>query len=226
MEGIFCRWPPTDVDNVDETRWCLTSSHEITIAPRGVESVTANFSGNPKVSLTAIAIITAAGEKLPLHVICKGTTTRCERKYQHQFHRQIAKGRLILCHQHSGWTDKNVAKSVIDCVANHSEGRQHCLLWDVFSAHRDEELKMHAPTRLAEPVSIPPGSTDRHQPLDRRIFGNLKSRARPRFEALWMRDPGHELTLLGVVEILLDVWNNIGQDEVLDAWSELAGENH
>jgi hypothetical protein len=36
-----------------------------------------------------------------------------------------------------------------------------------------------------------------------------------------MQDPGHELTLLGVVEILLDVWNNLGQDEVLDASSEL-----
>jgi hypothetical protein len=41
-----------------------------------------------------------------------------------------------------------------------------------------------------------------------------------------MRDPGHELTLLDAVEILLDVWNNIGQDEVLDAWLELAGENN
>jgi hypothetical protein len=40
-----------------------------------------------------------------------------------------------------------------------------------------------------------------------------------------MWNPGHELTLPGAVEILLDVWNTIGQDEVLDAWSELAGES-
>jgi hypothetical protein len=41
-----------------------------------------------------------------------------------------------------------------------------------------------------------------------------------RFEDLWIRDPGHELTLLGAMEILLKVWNDLGQDEVLDAWSE------
>jgi hypothetical protein len=78
---------------------------------------------------------------------------------------------------------------------------------------------MHAPTRLTELVYIPPGSTDLHHPLDRRIFENLKSRARARFEALWIWDPGHELTLLGGVEIVLDVWNNIRQDEVLDAYA-------
>jgi hypothetical protein len=48
--------------------------------------------------------------------------TRCERKSQHQFRRQIAEGRLTLCHQHWPWTDKNVAKSGVDCVANRSEG--------------------------------------------------------------------------------------------------------
>jgi hypothetical protein len=213
-------------EELEATREYLNSSYEITIAPRGAESVAAHFSRNPTDSLTVIAIITAAGEKLPLHVICKGKTTRWECKYQHQFHRQIAEGRLILCHQHSGWTEKNVAKSVIHCVANRSEGRPHCLLWDVLSAHRDAELKMHAPTRSTELVYIPPGSTDRHQLLDRRIFGNLKSRARARFEALWMRDAGHQLTLLGAVEVLLDVWNNIGKDEVIDAWSELADESH
>jgi hypothetical protein len=39
-------------------------------------------------------------------------------------------------------------------------------------------------------------------------------------------DPGHELTLIGAIEILLKVWNDLSQDEVLDACSEFTeGEN-
>jgi hypothetical protein len=71
---------------------------------------------------------------------------------------------------------------------------------------------------------VPAGTTDRHQPLNRRIFGNLKSRARARFDDLWIRDPDHELTLIGAIEILLKVWHDLGQDEVLDAWSEFTAE--
>jgi hypothetical protein len=58
-----------------ETRWCIISSQEISMAARSAESVTANFSGNPKDSLTVIAMITAAGEDVPPHVMCKETAT-------------------------------------------------------------------------------------------------------------------------------------------------------
>jgi hypothetical protein len=51
---------------MDETQWCLTSSHEIIIAPCDAETFTANFSCDPKQSLTVIAMINAAGEKMPL----------------------------------------------------------------------------------------------------------------------------------------------------------------
>jgi hypothetical protein len=141
---------------MDETRWFFILSQEITIRARGAETVTANFSGNPKDSLTVIAIITTPREKWPLHVFCKGTTALCESRYQHQFHRQIAEGRLILCSQHLGWTDKNVAKSGVDCVANRSERGPYRLLSDVFGTHRDEEVKMRVSTRLTELVYIPP----------------------------------------------------------------------
>jgi hypothetical protein len=154
---------------MDETRWCLISSDEITIAARTAESVTANFSRNPKDSLTVRAIITAAGEKFPLDVICTGTTTRCERKYQHEFHRHIAEGRLILCHQHSGWTDKNVAASGIHCVAHRSEGRPCWLLWHAFCAHRDEKVKTDVSTRLTELMDTPP---DRVTGTSRSIAGS------------------------------------------------------
>lgn len=141
---------------MDEMRWCPVLSDEVTIATRGAESVTANFSGDPRDSLTVITIITAAGEKLSMHVICKGTTTRWERRYQGNCHPQIAERRLVLCHQCSGWTDTSIAKSVVDDAPNHSQGRPHCPLWDVFSAHRHEEVRSHVTTRRTQLVFVPP----------------------------------------------------------------------
>jgi hypothetical protein len=75
--------------NMDETHWCLINPHQVTDAPRGAENISVNFTGDPKLGLTAIAIMTAAGEKLPLWIICKGTTERCERRFRNHFARQI-----------------------------------------------------------------------------------------------------------------------------------------
>jgi hypothetical protein len=121
---------------MDETRWSLISSHEITLASRGAEARRANFSGDPKQSVTVIAMINTTGEKMPLWLICKGTTARCENRFRSHFRRDINTGRLILCHQSSGRTDRTIARSVIDWLAEHTNGKPHCVLWDLFSAPR------------------------------------------------------------------------------------------
>jgi hypothetical protein len=41
-----------------------------------------------------------------------------------------------------------------------------------------------------------------------------------RFEDLWFGNPGYEMTLIRGIEISLKIWHDLGQDEVLDAWSE------
>jgi hypothetical protein len=63
--------------------------------------------------------------------------------------------------------------------------------------------------------------TDKYQPLDRRIFESLKSWARARFDCVSIQNPGEALTLIDAIAVLLDVWEAIPQDEILDAWSEL-----
>jgi hypothetical protein len=70
---VFAQFAPELMYNMDETWRCLTSSHEITITPRGAKTVKASFSGDPKQSLTVIAMINAAGEEMSLWLIRKGT---------------------------------------------------------------------------------------------------------------------------------------------------------
>jgi hypothetical protein len=63
------------------------------------------------------------------------------------------------------------------------------------------------------------GTIKKHEPLD-------GPRARARFEDLWIRDPEHEVTLIDTIEIVLKIWNDFGQDEILDPWSEVNGMNN
>jgi hypothetical protein len=68
---------------------------------------------------------------------------------------------------------------------------------------------------------IPSGMTDRWQPLDSRIFGSLKRRATALFDQEWMRDPDTELMTETAIELLLQAWRAITQEEVLNAWNKL-----
>jgi hypothetical protein len=122
--------------NMDETRWCLINPHQITIAPRGAEGVRANFNCDPKISRTAITIISAAADKLPLWIICRGTTERCEQRF--------AQRRLVLCHQVSRWTDTVVAKTVLRWISERTPSGLGCLLWDAYRAYRDQAVKGYA----------------------------------------------------------------------------------
>jgi hypothetical protein len=54
------------------------------------------------------------------------------------------------------------------------------------------------------------------QPLDRRIFGNLKARARRMFNDY--RAVNQSPSMEDSITILLDAWKSISQDEVFDAW--------
>jgi hypothetical protein len=51
--------------------------------------------------LTAIAAIDAAGGKLPMWIVCRGKTTRCERPYQEdeRLEKSIREGDLVLSHE-------------------------------------------------------------------------------------------------------------------------------
>jgi hypothetical protein len=193
----------------------------ITIAPRGTESVSANFSCDPKLGVTAIATISAAGEKLPLWIICKGTTERCEKRFREHFAQQIKHKQLVLCHQVSGWTDKVISKTVLRWLADRCDDSFGTLIWDVYAAHREEGVKAYAARKGIGLLYIPPGMTDTYQPLDRRIFGSLKARARARFDDLWVDNPSRELTLVDAIEILLEAWAAVTQEEILNAWADL-----
>lgn len=105
-----------------------------------------------------------------------------------------------------------------DQITDDAGELQHsvCVLWDLYAAHRDRKVKKNSPVHLEW---IPAGLTDQFQPLDRRIFGSLKSSARARMDT-WLRR--HSLTEMDwtiPIKLLLEAWAGITEEEVKKAWS-------
>ena len=155
-----------------------------TIACRGQENVQCCFTRDEKEAITAICGTTAAGDTLPVWIVCKGTTRLCEKRFRESTHlrHHVDTGKLLITHSENGWVNTKIACDYVNWLYS-GMGEECLLLWDVFSAHKNEEVQELARELGIGMGYIPVGLTSRHQPLDKRIFGSLKSRARARFQA-------------------------------------------
>lgn len=218
MDDIFDKYPRDHIINMDETSWKLINHGFLTVAVRGSETVNCYFSGDPKMCLTAIAAVDAAGGKLPLWMLCRGKTPRCEATFRADpdIDRAVQTDRIFLSHAESGWTTETVACDYLRWLRGRYGTDPIALIWDVFASHRCPNARALAQQLDIRLEFIPAGKTADCQPLDRRIFGNVKSQARSRFDRLWAnnKDP----TMKDSILILLTVWTGLAQDAVLDAW--------
>jgi hypothetical protein len=66
---------------------------------------------------------------------------------------------------------------------------------------------------------VPKGGTEIYQPFDRRIYGALKLKARPKFDRAianeWNQSPMKE----SAAKLAHECWNEIAEENVLNAWA-------
>jgi hypothetical protein len=77
------------------------------------------------------------------------------------------------------WTTENLISAYIEWL--HHEVAKDCLCvltLDTSPSHRTDLVVATAEANDVELLFIPAGATGRFEPLDRRIFGELKARAR------------------------------------------------
>jgi hypothetical protein len=211
-------YEPWLVLNMDETSWKLVTVNIKTMADRGADGVSCWFPGDPKSCVTVIATIDAAGEKKALWIIARGMTDRCEARFRGLYGKRIEGGQLVITHQGCGWTSRDVAIRYLLWLSEITRGQPTVLVWDLFAAHRDAVVKEQARHLGIRLEFIPPGATGLCQPLDRRIFGILKQRAKARFDRRnldWAQD---EFRIGESIAILIECWDSITQEQVLSAW--------
>jgi hypothetical protein len=209
-----------NVINMDETCCRILPSQWKTVARRGAEAVSCEFEFCEKSCITDIAGISASGQKLPIWVIRKGTTRQCELRTQEDdvLREAIDSGRLFVTHSKSGWMDKDIAGKYIAWLRETRRGPL-TLIWDQYSGHKGDPVESAAIDNGIHLIYIPAGQTDYWQPLDRRIFGNLKGRARGCFNWAYSEDQIPEVNMMWALRCLLQCWEAITREQILDSWS-------
>jgi hypothetical protein len=222
LQTVFQRYGPARIFNMDETSLPVTRASVETVAERGAESVKVKGRGDPKKRLTMIGTISAAGDKLPPWVICKGKTKRCEKVMRTDFAEEIANKQLFITHSPQGWVDQDVALQYVAWLRrNAGITGPLVLVWDVFASHRDKMVVASAFEDGIQLLFVPAGQTGDWQPLDKRVFGELKGKMNERFDDDHIKDPNVEESPRKAVRYMLDTWKRITQQHVLKAWDGL-----
>jgi hypothetical protein len=213
IHEILWRTPPDRVINIDETNWRMVAAGFLTWAKRGTESVTCHIEDDAKFGVTSIAGIDAAGSKLPLTVIGKGKTRRCLTAYHLP---ETVNGVT----SPSGWTTNDVMCEYFTYLKeqHYPEGRLVIVL-DTYSAHRAEIVKNAARGLGFKLKFIPPGCTDRLQPLDRRVFGVMKSYGRQQWRRNYHANEGGKTTRAQMAQNLVEAWDRITPEVIDSAWN-------
>jgi hypothetical protein len=198
--------------NIDETNWKTVAGGFMTWAHTNAESVQCQIDNDEKEGVTVIAAVDAEGGKLPLTVIGKGKTERCLKGYQ-------LPPEVRTCVSESGWTTKDVMCRYFAILRQelYPEGPLIVIL-DAYAAHRSREVREIARLWEIQLVFIPPGCTDKLQPLDRRVFGVLKSYARQLWRKQHHESGGAKTTRPMMAANLCEAWRRITEGLIQDAW--------
>jgi hypothetical protein len=100
---------------------------------------------------------------------------------------------------------------------------QLILILDVYPTHRTDRVVESAAANDVELLFVPAGATGRFQPLDRRVFRELKARARAEFGRWMWRAGGLDIDYDASIEILARCWAAIAPENVKKAWNVLSG---
>jgi hypothetical protein len=97
----------------------------------------------------------------------------------------------------------------LDWLRTHVNAGHIVLTLDQFDADNTLEIHARADELGIELAFIPRGGTGTYQPLDRRVFGALKSKGCAKWIAHAFQNPGAECTRPEAVQLLLESWEEL-----------------
>ena len=170
------------------------------------------MSGNEKENITALCAITCSGTKLPMMLIASGKTPRVEESQLGDISPHWP------AHSVSGWTTEDVFLQYLNHLSEYFNNEEVHLILDVYTAHRTASVKEIAEALHIHLYFIPPGCTDLLQPLDVKVFGSLKAKARALFRKRYQGQNTPKVTTRDAVENLIAAWESIGENTCEEAW--------
>ena len=221
MDVAFVQLPENLIFNVDETCWRLINGPVKTLAVVGQEEVVVETACDPKSDITVIAAVSKAGDRLALYILGKGTTKRCLEKYYRSpvLRKHFASHSIIFDYSPSGWSDREVMIRYLSWLRDFAGQRIIHVLWDVHASHRHGDVRQWAAQHDVGLTFIPPGQTGTWQPLDRRVFGDLKSRAQDLLNESVLHEAFEDHDMFRAISVLVKAWELLTSDAIRKAWN-------
>lgn len=213
MKELLATQYPERIVNADETFWRVVPGDMRTWGVRGDQNIQFHADGPDKEEITVLAAISAARTKLPLQILAAGKTERAERQLGDT-------GPHLKAHSQNGWSiDETFQLFLISLRERFPDDKPIWLVLDCYSAHREETTRKLAQSLQIHLKFIPAGFTDELQPLDRSIFGVLKSYLRRMWRERFIDNPDAKFNKAVAVELLIPAWERISTDLIAQSWA-------
>ena len=210
----FAKFPWYLILNADETPWNFVYHRGEVLSITGKEEVDAQLPDDYRKSFSVLATIGADGRKYPPLFIAKGKTTTSEK----QFDGMISDPeRYILSHSEGGNTDEYVMLLYLRKVYEWVEHQNCALILDRYPSHETDAVKQEAMRLGITLIYIPTSATELYQPLDRRVFGALKSKAAAKFNDHAFQTQT-EYTKAQAADLFVTCWNELLPELIMSAW--------
>lgn len=200
------------IGNMDETPMTFDLPGNRTVHAKGEKTVLVKTTGHEKTHFTVVLACMADGTKLKPLIIFKRKTLPKNAKFP------IG---VIVRAQQKGWMDVEGVqfwmKNIWDRRPGSMRHRRSLLVWDMFSAHLENNVKSAAIREGTDMCVIPGGLTSQLQPLDVCLNKPFKDRVRKMWSD-WICSDQMKKTKSGLPQrpdiILVSQW-------VKDAWDSI-----
>ena len=209
------KYPPDLILNMDETPWNFVFMKGQVLAERGKEEVSAQLPEDYRKSFTVIATITNAGTKHPPIFFAQGKTSKSHQQFDEM---KTEPHEYELWHSDGGHTNEDCMIHYLQLVKRWVHGRNCALILDRYKAHLTSKVKNEAKRCNIKLIYIPTSGTDEYQPLDRRVFGILKSMGQSSFDDfLW--DNFRGLTKSEAADMFVSCWKRLSSNVICESWN-------
>lgn len=199
---------------MDETPFNFVFKTGKVLALTGKEDVDAQLPDDYKKSFTVIASITANGQKFPPIFLAKGTSNVCHRQFDGMESEDSA---YEIYHSKGGYTDDASMIFYLKKLHEWMRNEPCVLILDQYSSHISARTKQTAASLNIRLVYIPTSATDMYQPLDKRVFGAVKSAAAKEFnDKVFATQEGFKQA--EAADVFIRVWKRLSHHLIMSAW--------
>ena len=194
---------PHCIWNADETGVILTHKPTSVVARKGARGVPGR-TANSRESITTLATVNAAGQRMPpLHIV-KGKTHKALRAYDTG--RGVPGAKWTW--QKKAWMEDVLGESWFSDVflQNCGPERPQLLLMDGHSSHESTGLLEKAREQNIHIITFPPHTTHYLQPLDRACFGPLSASYNEVCSSFMVKHPGNIVSKATFPALFSEAW--------------------